>query len=115
MNVGPVLKRPVHSGDQANLVLEPFKRLYRGSELVERFDAELRVLLAQRFHHPTQVPLWNDVVGLARKEATSDNAYRHVKVSHPPGHTSFGSRSGHALEAWKSQSGAAKSVKECPS
>ena len=110
MNIGPLLKGPVHSGDQIDLVLESLQRLHRGSQLVERLDAEIRILLAKRFHHVAKVPLGNDVVGFARKEPAPDDTNRHIKMSHPLSGTLFAE----AAVAMLSIHGSAKAAPPSP-
>ena len=67
------------------LSLKPVERLHRRRQLVERLDAEIRILLPERLHHVAEIAFRDDVVGFAREEPAPHHADRHVEMRHPLG------------------------------
>ena len=64
------------------LSLKPSSGCIVGVSWSSGCDAEVRILFAERLHHVAEVALRDDVLGFAGKEAASDDADRHIEVSH---------------------------------
>ena len=82
MYVGALLKRAVHPGDQIDVLLHILQWLHGGREPIQLLHAMVRVLLPQRLHDVAKVSLGNDMFCFTRKEATTHDTNRHIKMSH---------------------------------